>query len=98
MALLPVSRICGATINDSEGKSLGSIVEIMIDETRGGIAYAVMSYGGTLGVGEKLFAVPWSRLAATPDEIILDIDRARLDEADGFDKDDWPTEADPLFS
>ena len=85
-------------VNDAEGKPLGSIVEIMLEEGDGTVAYAVMSYGGTLGVGEKLFAVPWSKLDATDDGFVLKADRARLDEADGLDKDAWPTEADPLFS
>ena len=98
MALRPISKICGATVADDDGKSLGSIVEIMLDEAGGAVAYVVMSFGGTLGVGEKLFAVPWNRLRAKDDGFVLAVDPARLEAADGLDKDAWPTEADALFS
>lgn len=68
----------------------------MIDIPAGKVAYAVLSFGGFLGMGNKLFAVPWSRLRLDEDKqhFILDVDRKKLKNAPGFDKDNWPDMAD----
>lgn len=96
---MPVGGICGATVADAAGESLGSISELMIDSEKGGIAYAVLAYGGVLGVGEKLFAVPWHAFEVDPTTgaITLPVARERFDRSPGFDKDAWPTEADAEF-
>lgn len=98
MALIPASKVIGAAVLDGECETMGSIVELMIDEGGGGIGYAVVSYGGTLGVGEKLFAVPWGFLRHTEKGFAIEVDREALETAPGFDKDAWPTAPDPLFS
>lgn len=98
MALVPTSKVCGAVVNDAAGEKLGTVTELMLDDAGGGIGYAVLSFGGTLGVGEKLFAVPFARLAPAGGGFTLAVDRAELEAAPGFDKDAWPTDADPLFS
>lgn len=97
MALRPVSKLCGAEVVDAAGEKLGTIVELMLDGEGGAIVYAVMSYGGTLGVGEKLFAVAWERLTPVEEKFSLAIDRGKLDAAPGIDKDAWPTRPDALF-
>jgi hypothetical protein len=96
MALLAMGAVCGASVVGADGDSLGIITEIMIDADSGAIAYAVLTHGGVLGVGEKLFAVPWRRFAVNPADgsISLDVAAARLGALDGFDKDAWPVEAD----
>lgn len=68
----------------------------MIDMRSGRIAYAVLSFGGVLGMGEKLFAIPWSalKLDTVNKRFILGIDKDRLNDAPGFDKDAWPRMAD----
>jgi len=68
----------------------------MIDTPTGRVAYAVLSFGGFLGMGDKLFAIPWSRLSLDEDRkvFVLDVDRATLERAPGFDKDNWPDMAD----
>ena len=65
---------------------------LMIDLPSGRIAYAVLSFGGFLGMGEKLFAVPWNALTVDEDQkqIVLNADKEQLKNAPGFDKDDWP--------
>ena len=95
----PVGGICGASVEAPDGGTLGSISELMIDTGSGGIAYAVLAYGGVLGVGEKLFAVPWScfEVDAASGAITLPVDRDRLEALPGFDKDAWPTDPDPAF-
>ena len=71
----------------------------MIDLPSGRVAYAVLSFGGFLGMGDKLFAVPWNALRVDEDEkcFILDMDKRTLEAAPGFDKDDWPDMADPTW-
>jgi len=83
-----------------EDEKLGSIQEIMLDVQHGRIAYAVLSHGGMLGLGDKLYAIPWSALTLDTDNkrFILDISTDRLSEADGFDKDNWPSMADEIWA
>lgn len=84
---------------NAAGEDLGEIEHIMLDVQRGRIAYAVLSMGGFLGMGEKLFAVPWSALKLDADNkcFILDVDKQTLQNAPGFDKDNWPAMADKTF-
>lgn len=82
-------------VND-KGENLGNIEEIMINLGDGKIAYAVLSFGGFLGMGDKLFAIPWEALTLDSDNhrFILNVDKERLQRAEGFDKDNWPDFAD----
>jgi sporulation protein YlmC with PRC-barrel domain len=98
-AIMPVGVICGADVAGADGETLGTISELMIDAERGGIAYAVLAYGGVLGVGEKLFALPWRVFEVEPASgaVSLSIPRERFESLPGFDKDAWPTEPDPAF-
>ena len=97
--LRPAGGICGSSVTGADGETLGSISELMLDTDGGRVTYAVLAYGGLLGVGEKLFALPWRALAvdAASGEVTSPLTRARLDGLDGFDKDAWPTEADPAL-
>ncbi|WP_440945909.1 PRC-barrel domain-containing protein [Methanosarcina sp. T3] len=74
------------------GEDLGKIEELMIDLQDGRIAYAVLSFGGFLGMGNKLFALPWKALSLKVHEhaFVLDVDKEVLEQAEGFDKDKWP--------
>lgn len=83
----------------SGGDKLGTINHIMLDVVSGRVAYAVLSFGGFLGFGEKLFAVPWSALTLDTERksFVLSIDKAKLEAAPGFDKDHWPSMADPQW-
>lgn len=97
--LLSATTMIGDDVVNPEGESLGKIEEIMIDRATGHVAYAVLSFGGFLGLGDKLFAVPWSTLALDADEhaFRLDVDKERLKDAPGFDKDKWPKSPDRSF-
>jgi len=97
--VLGASTLQGDSVLNLVGDDLGHIEEIMLDIKRGQIAYAVLSFGGILGVGNKLFAVPWSALVLDADRecFILDIPKERLETAPGFDKDQWPSMADPRW-
>lgn len=74
------------------GEDIGRIEELMVDVTTGRVAYAVLSFGGFLGIGGKLFALPWSAL--TVDEghkrFVVNVTREQLEQMPGFDKDHWP--------
>ena len=96
----PVGGICGASVAGADGEALGTITEIMLDTDDGSVAYVVLAFGGMLGVGEKLFAIPWGAfdVDAASGEISLLLTRDRLDALPGFDKDAWPTEPDPAFA
>ena len=90
--VLAASTLTGDSVHNPAGEDLGNVDELMIDIPSGKIAYAVLSYGGILGLGNKLFAVPWSALKVDEDEkcFILDVDKHTLENAPGFDKDNWP--------
>ena len=85
------SELMGKSVKNLEGDDLGSVEEIVI-ETTGEVGYAVLSFGGFLGLGDKLFAVPWTAFAQSPDgdHLTLDIQPKKLENAPGFNKDDWP--------
>src|SRR5450755_2386602 len=94
--VLAASTLTGDSVQNSSGEDLGKVDEIMIDIASGNVAYAVLSFGGILGMGNKLFAVPWSALKVDEDEkcFILDVNKETLEGAPGFDKDQWPDMAD----
>ena len=90
----------GNDVKNLAGESVGEIEHIMLDVAGGRIAYAVMSFGGVLGIGEKLFAIPWSALTLDTEEkcFRLDTNKERLQEAPGFDRDHWPSMADETWA
>jgi sporulation protein YlmC with PRC-barrel domain len=95
--VLSASTLAGDRVRNSAGEDLGKIEELMIDVPTGRVAYAVLSFGGFLGMGNKLFALPWDALTLDEDEhqFILNVDKKQLENAPGFDKDNWPDMADP---
>jgi len=94
--VLSASTLAGDRVINASGEDIGKIDEIMIDTPTGRIAYAVLSFGGFLGMGDKLFAIPWNRLALDEGNKVfrLDVDKDTLKRAPGFDKDHWPDMAD----
>lgn len=98
--VLSASTLTGDRVRNSGGEDLGKIEHIMIDISSGRVAYVVLSFGGFLGIGDKLFAVPWDvlRIDEGEHEFVLDVDRKTLIDAPGFNKDAWPDMADPTFA
>lgn len=94
--VMSAGTLVGDDVVNSEGEDLGKMKEIMIDVTSGTVSYAVLSLGGFFGMGDKLFAIPWEALAVDEDEerIVLDVPRERLENAPGFDENEWPEFAD----
>ena len=97
--IMDADTLNGDAVVNSDEEDLGKIEAIMLDVRVGRIAYAVLSFGGFLGMGSKLFALPWSALTldATNKRFILNVPKERLQQAPGFDKDDWPDTADPTW-
>lgn len=90
----------GDKVVNRQGEDLGTVHDIMIDVQRGRVAYAVLSCGGFLGMGDKLFAIPWNALTLDADRhcFVLDADERRFAKAPGFDKDHWPAMADNTWA
>jgi len=98
--VMDAATLIGDTVVNTAGEDLGEIKAIMLDVTSGRVAYAVLSFGGFLNMGNKLFAIPWSALTLDAGEkrFILNVSKALLEDAPGFDKDRWPSMADPAWA
>src|SRR5450755_2912586 len=94
--VLAADTLTGDKVVNLQKEDLGKIEHLMIDLESGRIAYAVLSFGGFLGMGDKLFAIPWSALKVDTVEhrFILNVDKELLQRAPGFDKEHWPDMAD----
>jgi sporulation protein YlmC with PRC-barrel domain len=99
-SLMSSSSLEGNDVRNAQGEDLGDVKDFMIDLRSGKIAYAVLSFGGLLGMGDKLFAVPWAALKLDTENkcFTLDVEQAALKDAPGFDKDHWPSMADPTWA
>jgi sporulation protein YlmC with PRC-barrel domain len=90
--VLTATSIIGDKVENAKGEDIGKIKDIMIDIHYGKIEYVVIEFGGFLGFGEKLFAIPFSalKLNTRNEDFVLDVDKKFLDSAPGFDKYLWP--------
>jgi sporulation protein YlmC with PRC-barrel domain len=97
--VMSASSLIGDKVMNQAGEDLGKVEEFMIDLKTGCIAYAVLSFGGFLGIGDKLFAIPMKALALDEDQkcFILNVDKEKLKNAEGFDKSSWPDFADQTW-
>ena len=98
--LMGADTLLGNDVCNDKGENLGEIREFMIDMASGKIAYAVLSFGGLLGMGGKLFAVPWSalKLDTAHKRFTLDVAKDTLKNAPGFDKAHWPAMSDKTWA
>src|ERR1700745_1199863 len=98
--LMGADTLIGEDVYNRQEEDLGDIKEIMLDMRSGQVAYAVLSFGGVFGIGEKLFAVPWQslQLDTVNKRFILDASKDHLKNAPGFDKDHWPDMGSAEFS
>jgi sporulation protein YlmC with PRC-barrel domain len=89
-------EVVGRKVINLQGEDLGKVEEVMIDSAPGRIAYAVLSFGGFMGMGDKLFAVPWEALNYSPSQnaFVINVDKNVLKNAPGFDKNNWPNMTD----
>ena len=98
--LMGANTLNGNDVYNRQEEHLGDIKEIMLNMQTGRISYAVLSFGGFLSLGEKLFAVPWEALTLDTENkrFVLNVDKVRLEDAPGFDTDKWPDMADSAWA
>lgn len=98
--LMGADTLSGNDVYNEQGEDLGDIKEIMLNVSTGQISYAVLSYGGFLGMGEKLFAVPWNalKLDTVNKRFTLNVQKDRLENAPGFNSDSWPNMSDQTWA
>ena len=94
------SSIIGTKVVNPKAESLGDIKEIVIDPSTGRVAYVVVSFGGFLSMGEKLFAIPFSSFEynLSTNEYVLHVPKERLENAPGFDPEHWPSMSDEKWN
>jgi sporulation protein YlmC with PRC-barrel domain len=99
-ALMGADTLIGDSVVNGSDDDLGDIKEIMLDMQTGQVAYAVLAFGGFLGMGEKLFAVPWQalHLDTVNKRFVLNVEKDRLKNAPGFNKDAWPDMSDVTWA
>ncbi len=97
--VMSASSLMNDRVMNAEGEDLGKIEEFMVDLDSGCIAYAVLSFGGFLGFGDKLFAIPFHAMTLDEDKkcFILNVPKERFKDAQGFDKSNWPDMADQTW-
>lgn len=98
--LMGASTLTGDAVVNRQGEVLGDIREIMLNVSSGKVEYAVLAFGGFMGIGGKLFAVPWRALVldAINRRFMLNVSKDRFAHAPGFDKAQWPDMADPTWA
>ena len=84
--------VIGVKVKNNAHESLGEIAELVIDKTSGSVNYLVLDFGGFLNFGTKFFAIPWHLFTYNPYEdcFILNIEKDKLKDAPGFNKENWP--------
>jgi sporulation protein YlmC with PRC-barrel domain len=104
-ALVRASQLMGTDIENSRGDNVGEIEDLVLDGNSGQIRYVAVTYGGFLGVGDKMFAVPFEAFRVRQQEddadefvLTLDVTQQQLDGAQGFDQENWPNFADRNFT
>ena len=98
--VMAADTLTGDEVRNGANETLGEITDIMLDVPTGRVTSTVLSVGGVLGVGSKLFAIPWSAMQLDTAEkcFRLNVAKDRLEEAPGFDKDHWPSMADQRWA
>ena len=89
--LFRVSALVGSGVKDLDGKDAGRIEDLLLDH-KGHAGYAVVSFGGFLGIGDKLFAVPWDAVIVDRAARItyIDVKKETLERSPSFSADKWP--------
>jgi len=97
--VVKTADVIGKNVINRENEKLGKIEEIVLEKVSGQTRYAVLSFGGFLGLGDDLYAIPWQAMEYCPEEnsFIINIDKEKLKTASGFNKDNWPDFADPTW-
>jgi sporulation protein YlmC with PRC-barrel domain len=92
--------LMGKKVVNAANEDLGKLENIVVDANSGRVLYGVLSFGGTMGMGDKLFAIPWRSLSLGDDAkaFTLNVEKESLKNAPGFDKKQWPNFADEKWA
>jgi sporulation protein YlmC with PRC-barrel domain len=95
-SLIAADQVNGTDVYNMDGDKLGTVDDIMIDKISGKAIYAVMSFGGFLGIGEKQHPLPWSSLTYDQDKegFVVNLDKRKLEQAPTLD----PTDEDFVWT
>jgi sporulation protein YlmC with PRC-barrel domain len=87
-----VSELIGKNVANPKGEGVGEIKDLVIDTASGKVQYAVISFGGFLGMGDKLFAYPLEKFERTTErgKLVLNVDKEKMKSAPGFEDKNWP--------
>ncbi len=93
-------EVVGVSVENPQGDDLGEIKELMIDKHSGMVQFVVLDFGGFLGMGNKLFAMPWELFSYNNERncFIIAVEKDKLEKMKGFDGEKWPNMADPTWS
>jgi hypothetical protein len=97
--LIAASKVNGTSVYNRAGEKLGSIYDVMLNKQSGKAEYAVMSFGGFLGIGDRYHPLPWTVLNYDPAQggYVVDIDRDRLEGAPSYAADESALWDDPAY-
>jgi sporulation protein YlmC with PRC-barrel domain len=84
--LIGANQVQGTTVYDLSGEKLGVLEDVMIEKRSGRIAYAVLSFGGFLGIGDQYHPLPWEKLSYDTEKggYVVDVDRETLEGAPSY--------------
>lgn len=94
--IVKADDVVGVEVKNPQNEDLGKVEAVMLDKYDGTVRYVVLSFGGFLGMGDKLFAMPWEVFSYNEDKdcFIINVDKETLKHSPGFDKDHWPNMSD----
>ncbi|MEJ0070268.1 MAG: PRC-barrel domain-containing protein [Pseudomonadota bacterium] len=97
--LIASDKVEGTAVYNRQGEHLGAVHNFMVNKSTGQVAYAVMAFGGFLGIGESYHPLPWRVLTYDPDRsgFVIDLDRDRLETAPSYKVDAVPNWADRAY-
>ena len=96
---ISANSLIGAKVENLKNENLGKIEDLVIEPEDARVSFAILSFGGFLGMGEKFFAVPLQAMRASTEDrtFVLDVDKEKLKKAPSFEKDRWPDMHDRAF-
>lgn len=96
--LIASNKVEGTHVYNHDGENIGSIYNFMVDKQSGKVSYAVMSFGGFLGLGERYYPLPWDTLTFDPElgGYVVTVTREQLDKAPSYAQDEDPWQ-DPAY-
>ena len=91
--LIASDKVEGTAVYNRDGERLGTISNFMVGKRDGQVRYAVLSFGGLFGMGEKFYPLPWDTLTYDTDKggYVVDLDKDKLQNAPSFERGQDPT-------